>query len=178
MIKEAQEKYLASLPDGKVIEVKPFDPRTQEAAKSLMAEIKEALPDAIFHFGGASALGIAGQNDIDILISYDLPDFDRYFSAIEKLFGPPSRIGTSPKNKSVKWEFQKDGFDAELYMTLKDSPASQEQIKTFELLSKNKALRDAYEQIKLPYGPIDFKEYMRKKCEFFNKMLEDNTEQQ
>lgn len=173
MITEAQEKYLASLPDGKVIEVKPFDPHVQEVAKNIIAQIKEALPDAVFHFGGAAALGIAGQNDIDISISYDLSEYDRYFSVLEKLFGPPSRIGTSPKNKSVKWEFKRDGFDVELYMSLKDSPASQEQIKTFEILSKSKELRDAYEQTKLPYGPIDFKEYMRKKYEFFNKILEN-----
>ena len=176
MIKESQEKYLASLPDGKVIEVKPFDPRVKEAADKIIAQIKEALPDSFLHFGGAAALGIAGQNDIDISILYTPLEYDRYFSTIENLFGPPSRIGTSPKNKSVKWEFKQDGFDVELYISLKDSPASQEQIKVFEILSKNKELLDAYEQTKLPYGPIDFKEYMRKKYEFFNKILEDNPE--
>ena len=171
MIKESQEKYLASLPDGKVIEVKPYDPRVQKVADEIINQITEVLPDSDLHFGGAAALGIAGQNDIDISILYDPLEFDRHFSYLEKLFGHPSRIGTSPKNKSVKWEFQRDDFDVELYITLKGSPASQEQIKVFGLLSQNKALRDEYEQIKLPYGPIDFKEYMRKKYEFFNKIL-------
>ncbi|MBI2065008.1 MAG: GrpB family protein [Candidatus Yanofskybacteria bacterium] len=178
MIKESQEKYLASLPDGKVIEVKPFDPRVREVAESLMAQIKEALPDADLHFGGAAALEIAGQNDIDISILYDPADFDHYLSTLEKLFGKPSRTGTSPKNKSVKWEFKKDGFEVELYISLKSSPVSQEQIKVFELLSKNEGLRDAYEQTKLPYGQIDFKEYVRKKYEFFNKILEDNPSEE
>ena len=172
MINESQEKYLASLPDGKVIEVKPFDPRVQEVATEIIAQIKEVLPNSDLHFGGAAALGIAGQNDIDISISYDLAEFDLYFSKLERLFGSPFRIGTSPKNKSVKWEFKKNGFDVELYITLKGSPAFQDQIKVFELLSQNKALRDEYERIKLPYGPIDFKEYMRKKYEFFNRILE------
>ncbi len=171
MITEAQEKYLASLPDGKIIEVKPFDPRVREEADKLIAEIKEVLPDVDLHFGGAAALGISGQNDIDITILYDLPVYDRYFSNLERLFGVPSRIGISPKNKSVKWEFKKDGFEVELYMTLKGSPAFEEQKKVFELLSQNKELRDEYEQTKLPYGLIDFKEYMRKKYEFFNKIL-------
>lgn len=172
MIKESQEKYLSSLPDGKIIEIRPFDPRVQKVANEIIDQIKEALPGSDVHFGGAAALGIAGQNDIDISILYDLAEFDQYFSTLEKLFGAPSRIGTSPKNKSVKWEFKRDSFDAELYISLKGSPASQEQIKVFELLSQNKALRDEYEQIKLPYGPIDFKEYMRKKYKFFNKILE------
>ena len=172
MITEAQEKYLASLPDGKVIEVKPFDPQVREVADKLIGNIKEALPGVDLHFGGAAALGIAGQNDIDISILYNLPEFDHYFPTLEKLFDTPSRIGTSPKNKSVKWEFKKDGFEVELYMTLNGSPAFEEQRKVFELLSESKALREEYEQTKLPYGPIDFKVYMRKKYEFFNRILE------
>ncbi|WKZ27271.1 MAG: GrpB family protein [Candidatus Paceibacterota bacterium] len=174
MITEAQEKYLASLPDGKIIEVKPFDPHVQEVANELISQIREALPGVDLHFGGASALGIAGQNDIDISILYEAPEFDKYFSVLEKLFGTPSRISTSPKNKSVKWEFKKDGFEIELYITLRGSPAFEEQRKVFELLSQSKALRDEYKQTKLPYGPIDFKDYMRKKYEFFNKILEDS----
>lgn len=175
MIKESQEKYLASLPDGKVIEVKPFDPHVREEADKIIAKIKEVLPDSSIHFGGAAALGIAGQNDIDISILYESSEFERYLDAIEKLFGSPSRIGTSPKNKSVKWDFKSGDFDVEIYMALKDSPALQEQLKIFQILSQSKELRDAYEQTKLPYGPIDFKEYMRKKYEFFNKLLEDNS---
>jgi len=174
MIKESQEKYLESLPEGKSIEVKPFDPRVQEVAEKIVAEVKEVLPDLPMRFGGAAALGIAGQNDIDILMLSTPTEFERYFSALEKLFGSPSRIGTSPKNKSVKWEFVRDDFPVELYMVFEGSPAAEEQIKTFERLSQNKELRDAYEQTKLPYGPIDFKEYMRKKYEFFNKILENN----
>jgi GrpB-like predicted nucleotidyltransferase (UPF0157 family) len=171
MLTESQEKYLASLPKEKIIEVKPFDPKTRETADKIITKIKEILPHANLHFGGAAALGIAGQNDIDILILYRLEEYDQYFFELEKIFGSPSRIGTSPKNKSVKWDFKQDNFDIELYMTLYDSPASQEQIKIFELLSQNKALCNDYEQTKLPYGQIDFKEYTRKKYEFFNKIL-------
>lgn len=74
MIKESQENYLTSLPEGKIIEVKPFDPRAQEVGKSILAEIHEALPDLPLQFGGAVALGIAGQNDIDMLMLSTLPD--------------------------------------------------------------------------------------------------------
>ena len=172
MITESQEKYLASLPNGKIIEIKPFDPGVQKVADEIIAQIKEALPNIDLHFGGSAALGMSGQNDIDISILYDLAERDRYVSVLQQLFGSPSRIGTSPKNKSVKWEFRRESFDIEIYMTLRGSPAFQEQIKVFELLSQNKALRDEYEQIKLPYGPIDFKEYTRKKYEFFNRILE------
>lgn len=167
MIKESQEKYLDSLPDGKIIEVKPFDPRVQKVANEIIAQIEEALPDSEIHFGGAAALGIAGQNDIDVNILSTPEEYEKYIPKIVELFGEPKKKGTS-----IKWEFVQDGLDIELYLTDKNSPNLQEQLKVFELLSQNKELRDEYEQIKLPYGPIDFKEYMRKKYEFFNKILE------
>jgi len=120
----------------------------------------------IIHFGGASALGIAGQNDIDINVLATPEEYEKDSAIIEKIFGEPKRRGAS-----IKWEFIKNGFDVELYLTNKNSPNLQDQIRVFEILSHNKELRDEYERTKLPYGPIDFKEYMRKKYEFFNKIL-------
>ncbi|MEN9405645.1 MAG: hypothetical protein RLY47_604 [Candidatus Parcubacteria bacterium] len=168
MIKESQETYLSTLPDGKMIEVKPFDPRAREVADEILAQLREALPDAELHFLGAVALGISGQNDIDITILSAPTEFDEYRSTIEKLYGAPVRV-----TKSVKWQFQKEGFNVELYMTDKDAESAKDQRRVFEILSENKELRDAYEQVKLPYGPIDFKEYMRKKYAFFNEILGD-----
>ncbi len=167
MIKESQEKYLSTLPEGKIIEVKPFDPHVQEVAKEIITKLKEKIPTLPIHWGGASALGIAGQNDIDINILSIPEDYQKYSPLIEELFGEPKRKGTS-----IKWEFIQDGFDVELYLTDKNSLNIQDQLKVFEILSKDKNLQKEYEQIKLPYGKIDFKVYMRKKYEFFNKILE------
>ncbi|MEK7161686.1 MAG: hypothetical protein AAB729_03285 [Patescibacteria group bacterium] len=71
----------------------------------------------------------------------------------------------------IKWEFQRSGFDVELYLTDRNSPALQEQIKTYELLRDNRSLLIEYEQIKLACNCLLFQEYMRKKYEFFNKIL-------
>lgn len=166
MIKESQEKYLSTLPDGKMITVKPFNPRVREVALVIVSKLKEVLPQLPIHFGGASALGIAGQNDIDINILATPEEYGKYVPIIESLFGEPKR-----KSTSIKWEFVQDGFDVELYLTDKNSPNLQDQLKVFEILSKHEDLKREYEQTKLPYGEIDFKEYMRKKYEFFNKIL-------
>ena len=171
MIKESQEKYLSSLPDCKIVVIKPFDPKVQEVARGIINQLKTVSPGLIIHFGGAAALGIAGQNDIDINILTTPEEYDKYLPMVEKLFGEPKRKGTS-----IKWEFARDGFDVELYLSDKNSPNVQGQIRIFEILSQNKELRDQYEQVKMPYGPIDFKEYMRKKYEFFNKILEQGND--
>lgn len=168
MIKESQEKYLDSLQDGKIVEIMPFDPRARKIGNEVVSMLNSALPDLLVQFGGAAAFEIVGQNDVDILLLSTPAEHERYRRVIEELFGPPSRIGVSG---SVKWEFKREGFDVEIYMADKGSSAAREQIRTFELLSQSKELRDAYEQVKLPLGPIDFKEYMRKKYEFFNTIL-------
>lgn len=166
MITESQEKYLASLPDGKTITVRPFDPKVQEVAHGIVEKLKEILPELQIHFGGASALGIAGQNDIDVNILTTPKEYEKYTPLIQKIFGEPTKKGTS-----IKWELVQDGFDVELYLTDKNSSGLQDQLKVFEILSNNQALREEYEQTKLPYGEIDFKDYMRKKYAFFNKIL-------
>ncbi|HUC31425.1 MAG TPA: GrpB family protein [Candidatus Paceibacterota bacterium] len=166
MIKESQEKYLSTLPDGKMTVVAPFNPKSQEVAKGIVDELKKIMPELMIHFGGATALGIAGQNDIDINILATPEEYDKYTPIIEKIFGEPKTRGAS-----VKWEFTRSGFEVELYLTDKNSPNLQSQLRIFQILSQDKGLRDEYERVKLPYGSIDFKEYMRKKYEFFNKIL-------
>ena len=165
MITESQEKYLATRPD-KSVYIKPFDPKARETGNQLVSELRNLLPGLIVHFAGAAALGIAGQNDIDINILSTPEDYGKHRPILEKKFGEPSRI-----SKSIKWEFKRGGFHIELYLTDKNSPSIQEQIKVFEILSQSKELRDEYEKLKLPYGEIDYKKYMRKKYEFFNKIL-------
>jgi GrpB-like predicted nucleotidyltransferase (UPF0157 family) len=166
MIKESQEKYLATKPDGQIVIVKPFDPHVQVVATEMIETLKSVMPNLPIHWGGASALGIAGQNDIDINILSAPEEYENYIPVIVKIYGEPTRKGTS-----VTWNFVKDGYDVDLHLGDKNSPRLQEQLKVFEILSQNKELRDEYERIKLPYGPIDYKEYMRKKYAFFNEVV-------
>jgi GrpB-like predicted nucleotidyltransferase (UPF0157 family) len=172
MIKESQEQYLSRFADDLTIVVKPFDPGTQKVAGDMINELKKVLPGLAIHFGGAAALGLAGQNDIDINVLSSPNEYEHYSPIIEKLYGPPKRKGTS-----IKWEFAREGFNVELYLTDKDSPSLKDQIRVFEALSNSKELRDEYEKIKLPYGQKNFKDYMRKKYEFFNKILESQGSQ-
>lgn len=166
MILEEQEKYLSTLPDERMTIVSPFDPKARETGLEIVEELRRVLPDLRIVFGGAAALGIAGQNDIDINILSTPIEYDRYAPIIEQLYGTPAKRGTS-----IKWAFPRNGFDVELYLTDKDSPMLQEQLRVFELLSNSPQLRAEYEQVKMPLGPIDFKEYMRKKYAFYNRIL-------
>lgn len=170
MIKESQEKYLATKPDGLFVEIKPFNPKAREVGLSLVSELKSLVPNLQIHFGGATMLEISGQNDIDIIILTTPQEYDTHEPIISKTYGLPTKKGTS----SITWNFLREGFEVDLHLSNIDSVSVQEQIKVFKLMEKSENLRNEYEKIKLPYGKIDYKEYMRKKYAFFNKILELN----
>ena len=163
MLTPNQEKYLLTIPEDKVAIIKPFDPSVKETARAIIRQIKNEMPNLEVFFGGASALGIAGQNDIDLNLLSTPEDYSKFIPALTELFGKPTK--TNPT--LIKWEFQRSGFDVELYLTDRNSPALQEQIKTYELLRDKRSLLIEYEQIKLSCNCLLFKEYMRKKYEFF-----------
>jgi len=169
MLTPNQEKYLQTIPEDKVIHIQPFNPKVQETAQEIISQIKSRLPDLEVFFGGASALGIAGQNDIDLNILSVPEEYDKHLPILKELFGEPAKRNPN----LVEWEFKKNGFDIELYLTDRNSPAFQEQIKTFEILRDNPDYQKEYEQIKLSSDGLSFREYMRRKYEFFNRLIQD-----
>jgi len=168
MLTEAQRKYLETIPAGKITEIKPWNPQVKAAALRLIEKIKSVVPMLEVFYGGASALEIAGQNDIDITIKCPIKDFEKYLPDLKKVLGEPTKIG----RESIRWEpIFIEGYEAEIYMTDPNSPALQEQIKVFELLKNNNELRKEYEKIKKDSNSIPYREYQRRKYEFYNKIL-------
>jgi hypothetical protein len=75
MLTPNHEKYLQTISSDKIAVIRPFDPKLQEVAKKIIQRIKNESPDLEVFFGGASALGIAGQNDIDLNVLSNLDFF-------------------------------------------------------------------------------------------------------
>jgi GrpB-like predicted nucleotidyltransferase (UPF0157 family) len=168
MLNSDEEKYLLTIPEGKATVIKPFDPEVSKTARDIIKQINQALPGLQVFFGGASALGIAGQNDIDMNILTTPPEYPKYLPTLINLFGQPIKCGPI----LIKWEFVRNGFEVEMYLTDKNSPTLQRQIKVYQILNKNPELRHEYEQIKLSCDGLPFREYMHRKYEFFHKILE------
>lgn len=167
MLTQNQEKYLKTIPAEKIARIKAFDPKVNASVSAITEQISQAAPGLPVLFMGASALGIAGQNDIDLNILSSPPEYAKYLPAFSATFGPPAKQNPN----LVKWEFLHDGFDVELYLTDRDSAALAEQVRTFELLRDDPKLRKDYERLKLACDGLPFREYMRCKYEFFNEIL-------
>lgn len=167
MLTPNQEKYLLTIPAGKIARIVPYNPKIREAMRAIEDEIRKVIPDLEIVSNGSSALGIAGQNDIDMQLLSSPNEYGSYLPVLAQLFGPPVKRSL----KLIKWEFLRGGFEVELYLTDRNSAVLQDQMKTFRLLQQREDLRKEYQQLKLECNGIKFREYMRRKYEFFNRIL-------
>lgn len=167
MLTPSEEKYLQKIPENKIVQIYPYNSKVKEAVTLIEKRLKDCEIDSELLWIGASALGIAGQNDIDLHILAKPSEWENLAPKVSEAFG--ERI---PNISIHKWEFNIDNFEVELYLSDPDVDSMKTQIRVFEILKNDKNLRDKYEKIKVKCNGIPFREYMRRKYLFFHKVLE------
>jgi len=172
MLTPDEQHFIDNLPvevATKKVVIKPFSPQIQQTAKKIIYKIRNVIPDSDIRFMGASALGISGQNDIDIYVLAAEHDFSDYLPGMINHFGNP----TSKSPGSIAWKFLKNNYDIELYLTDPESPTMVKQIKVFEALKNNQKLLKQYEQLKEDMDGSTFKDYQIQKYGFYHNILKD-----
>lgn len=168
MLTEAQERFLKTIPEDKIAQVKPWDPRTHEVARKLKAEIKSVAPEVEVLYTGASALGIPGINDIDICILSPRKDFEKHLPNLEKVLGKPQKVG----EENIRWvHIEIEGFEVDAHMTDPDNEQLQGHLRLVEILKDNPRLLKEYTKIKEQASGLLYREYQRRKYEFYNRVL-------
>ncbi len=166
MLTSDEEKYLLKIPEDKIAHIYPYDSKVKTVVAFLKSKLKAAGIENDFLWIGASALGIAGQNDIDFHI---LSRSDEWQSLAQKV---SSVFGERVKGISIfKWDLKIDGFEVELYLSDPESRGMSVQIEVYNILKNNRKLLEGYEKLKIESDGILFREYMRKKYEFFHRIL-------
>src|ERR1700722_1417399 len=168
MLTENQEGYLKTIPEDRVAHVIPFDPAAQTTAQEIITELKSVLPVAEIYYIGSSKLGIAGENDIDMTVMGG-DEFEHYLTIMEQKYGQPAKKNLP--NKYVKWEFIRNNFPVELHLNETVTPNFQEQLDTQKIFENNPEILKEYEQVKLASNGLPWKEYIKRKYEFWNKIL-------
>ena len=171
MLTENQEKYLLKIPTYKIVRIVPYDPKISGIVQEIKNKIANAGINLEVKFMGASALQISGQGDIDLYIFCPEKDFQIYVPKLEEIFGPKVQ-GIS----IIKWQLEKGGHEVEMYLTDPNTPSMQEQTKVFEILKNDPLLLEEYEEIKSSANGESFREYMKRKYEFFNRILGVSSE--
>ena len=169
MLTIAQEKYLAKIPETNVAKVSPWDPAAADFAKNLIEQLRGALPNAEVFWSGALALGIAGLNDIDLSISAHQDDFETCVSKIASILGEPKIKG----QEKVLWRTTKDGYRVDAYLGSENSEDIKLHKKIFRLLLDDPKLLKEYEAVKVDANGMSFREYQKRKFEFYNRILKD-----
>jgi GrpB-like predicted nucleotidyltransferase (UPF0157 family) len=168
MLSSDEQNYLDHLSPEKAREaviIKPYDSRLADIARNIIQNIQAIIPDADVRFMGASALGISGQNDIDIYI-LGLPyKLDDWITKIKESLG---------ERTNGKWQFDQDGFEVSIYIADPEDPNQKKQIEVFEKLKENPSALQDYEKLKESMNGKSYKNYQTAKYEFYQKLL-NNT---
>lgn len=166
MLTKDEEDFLNKIPADKKVHVYPFGPKVAKVVEDLIQSINNIYPDLEVKHMGASALGISGQNDIDIYALSHHSDFGKYLPGLINLFGEPLH-----KHETfIEWKFNENNYPIELYLT----KPPERHIRVFEMLKNNKNLLKEYEDLKTSMNGKSFKEYQEKKYGFYHKILDSN----
>lgn len=170
MLTENQKKFLDFLPPEKsnrIVRVEPWDPRGLMLASQIVEDIQKAVPDLEILLGGSVPLKIAGEKDIDITVYCPKSEQAKYTPHLARLLGPHTSEGQS----HTGWAFEKDGYNATVYLSDPRSPNTIEQKQVHLLLASRPDLAREYEQVKLAMNGKTYKEYQSAKYDFFNRIL-------
>jgi len=172
MLTADEKDYISKIPVDKRASIKPYTSSLHKTASQIIENVKTLCPDLNIVHMGAIGLGISGQGDIDIYALTSPDDFNRYLTLIKQVLGKP----VSKKIDSIAWEFTKNGYEVEFYLTDPNSKAMTRQIAVFEILQSNSSLLKEYEDLKESLNGKSFKEYQIKKYEFYHRILGNRFE--
>jgi len=168
MLTWGEEDYLSKIPEDKKVKIFPYDEKIEKIANEIIGKVHNYLPELEVRHMGASSLKLSGQGDIDIYIFSRPGDFGKYKPKLVEVFGDFK----NEKYDSVAWKFEEKGHDVELYLTDPTSEPMQRQIEVTQKLKESNTLRNEYKMLKEELNGKSFREYQRKKYEFYHKLLD------
>ena len=168
MLTDGQKNYLSKLsPEqaSRIVVIKPYDPQLSVIADAVITKIKKQIPDADIRYMGASALGISGQNDVDIYVICPKSLKEEYLGGLAPLFGEQI------KNK---WHWFDGCYEVSVYLSDPEDHKFKEQLDIFSLFKTDPEVLREYEQLKTSMNGKTYKEYQIGKYEFYNRVLKIN----
>jgi hypothetical protein len=111
------------------------------------------------------ALGIAGENDVDIYIFCEPERFDSHLPAMIQVLGEP----TYRLPGRVLWRTSKDGHRVDAALASPISEAAQSDLFFTQVLRSEPTLLRDYEALKEP--TLSARAYYQRKAEFYNQVL-------
>lgn len=168
MLLKEQQIALDEIPEDVVTHIHSFDERAREVATRLVEDLKIALPRAEVLHMGATKIGIAGENDIDIGV-ISLADFESAKQTITSFFGEPVQFDSVAR--FARWTGSRSSRAVDVFLSSEITPRIQEFIDTQRVLEARGDLRSAFERLKFSFDGKSMREYTKSKFEFFNSTV-------
>ncbi|MDO8452113.1 MAG: hypothetical protein Q7S76_04575 [bacterium] len=160
---------------------KKWTPKAVEAAEKLIRKIHNLAPELEVTLMGAVPLKINGRNDLDIDILCPREKLMYYKGVFERTFGPAlvdlkDTEYWAYSNDEVYWEFERDGFVADIMLHDPTTTHFRVQTKRHKKLSDNPELLAQYKILKNRSDGLPIAEYERRKLTFFENVVDKSEE--
>ena len=166
MLTKDEKDYLEKIPADEKVVVRPYDSLTTEIAGEFIAMIKSVDPKLEVAHLGASALEISGQGDIDLSVLCPISEFHANKEKLSKVLGH-NVAGVD----TIEWQFKRNEHEVSIYLADPTESSTARQLKVHEILKNHPNLLKQYEQLKGKAASLSYREYQRKKYEFYNEIL-------
>lgn len=164
MLTESQKEYLEKIPKDSMANLKPWDEEAAKFAQSLVKRLEEITPLEVF-WEGSLALGIPGENDIDLYFFSEPENFNAFLPKVVSILGSP----TYELEDRILWRVIIVGYKIDATMGSKNMEAAQNDIRFFNSLKREPELLQEY--IDLKQEDLSAREYYRRKNEFYNQVI-------
>lgn len=158
--------YSFTYPSNKYVKIYPYDPKITKIGEDIIQQIHTYYPHLDVHFIGSAVFKIAGQRDIDLVIDCKPENFNQYLPGLITVLGSPTKIRTD----HVEWTTHKDTCSVDVLLLDKNHPISRKTIEICERIGANEKYIRQYEKLKLSSNGVSYREYKRRRIEFFNKI--------
>ena len=169
MLTEEQEEWINHLSDTDHVSVVPFD----QHCEAEFTKIKKAIQDvvgnqqAVLH-RGASALGISGQDEIDVYVPVGEEDFDNTAKALARAFGEPQ---SHYPQKRARFSVRLEGKRIDIFVINKHDDDWKNSERFYYFLQSHKDVLEAYRKLKEDAAGQSVRDYYRTKIIFINDVL-------
>ncbi|MDP3888788.1 MAG: GrpB family protein [bacterium] len=169
MLTPDQEKWIDHLSDKDKISIFPFDPTAEEKFRIVRRKIQDALgKDLPVEHHGATALGISGQDEIDVYIPTSPVRFNSLIDPLKSLFGEPRSLYPLER---VRFVTEEDGKHVDVFLVNQEDEGWKNAVLFEEYLKSHPEALEEYRQLKESGNDLSVREYYQRKIEFINEIL-------
>lgn len=164
MLSKSQKEFLEKIPKDSKADIKPWDPEAAKFAENLVKQLEKFTGLEVF-WEGSLALGIPGQNDIDLYIFSEPENFSDTLPKIVSVLDEPTYI----LEDKILWRIIKNGYKIDASLGSKNLKGVQNDVIFFNSLKEKPELLQEY--VNLKQGDLSAREYFQKKNEFYNRII-------